>query len=302
MNSPLVSVVIIFLNGEPFIAEAIASVFAQTYGNWELLLVDDGSTDDSTAIAQCYAQQHPDKVRYLEHAGHQNRGMSTSRNLGVSHAQGKYIALLDADDVWFSQKLEQQVAILEANPKVDMVYGSALWWYSWTGKSEDAARDCCDFVDRYVEQPNGLIEPPDLLPLFLANGGVPCPSTVLIRYDVLAKIGGFEDSFRGMFEDYAFYSKLGLVASVLVSDQCWIKYRRHDASAYQISLDTGQEFYSKEIFLNWLEQYMINHNVTDLRIWRTLRSQLLPYRNPALFTLKRGLRFIARKVRATQLG
>ena len=111
-NKPLVSAIIIFLNAEKFIEEAIESVFAQTYENWELLLVDDGSTDSSTRIALRYAEQHHDKVRYLEHSGHQNLGMSAARNLGISHAKGAYLAFLDADDVWLPRKLEQQVAIM----------------------------------------------------------------------------------------------------------------------------------------------------------------------------------------------
>src|SRR4029078_6600136 len=70
-DKPLVSVIIIFLNEERFSREAIESVFAQTYENWELLLVDDGSTDASTKIARRYAEQYPERVRYLEHDGHQ---------------------------------------------------------------------------------------------------------------------------------------------------------------------------------------------------------------------------------------
>src|SRR5205809_3316024 len=77
---PLVSGTIIFLNAERFIDEAIQSVLAQTYENWELLLVDDGSTDGSTAIARSYAERYPAKIRYLEHPGHKNHGMSASRN------------------------------------------------------------------------------------------------------------------------------------------------------------------------------------------------------------------------------
>src|SRR5918999_1055965 len=113
-SKPLVSVIMIFLNAEKFIEEAIESVFAQTYDSWELLLVDDGSTDDSTDIALRYAQQNPERVRYLEHDSHLNRGMSASRNLGITHAIGEYIAFLDADDVWLPHKLEQQVAILSS--------------------------------------------------------------------------------------------------------------------------------------------------------------------------------------------
>jgi glycosyltransferase involved in cell wall biosynthesis len=86
-----VSVIMIFLNGETFIRDAIDSVFSQTYPDWELLLVDDGSSDRSTQIALEYAAKYPEKVRYLEHDKHQNRGMSASRNLGISHAEGKYI-------------------------------------------------------------------------------------------------------------------------------------------------------------------------------------------------------------------
>jgi glycosyltransferase involved in cell wall biosynthesis len=98
-NKSLISVIIIFLNSEEFIQEAIESVFAQTYNNWELLLVDDGSTDGSTNIALQYAEQHGERVRYLEHNNRQNRGMSASRNLGIREAKGEYIAFLDADDV-----------------------------------------------------------------------------------------------------------------------------------------------------------------------------------------------------------
>ena len=110
MDKPLVSAIIIFLNEERFIREAIDSVFAQTCENWELLLIDDGSHDGSTDIARRFAAENPGKVRYFEHQGHQNRGMSVSRNLGVRHAMGQYIAFLDADYVWLPEKLEQQVA------------------------------------------------------------------------------------------------------------------------------------------------------------------------------------------------
>ena len=122
-NRTLVSVVIIFLNAERFIQEAIESVFSQTHPVWELLLVDDGSSDRSTAIACRWAEKYPERVRYLEHSGHANRGMSASRNLGIHHVRGEYIAFLDADDVWFSNILEEQVNILEAHSDAAMVYG-----------------------------------------------------------------------------------------------------------------------------------------------------------------------------------
>src|SRR5256885_6022630 len=120
--SPLVSAITIFYNGKTFIAEAIESVVAQTYPSWELLLVDDGSTDGASEIARDYAARHPERIRYLEHDGHRNRGMSASRNLGLQHSRGALVAFLDSDDVWLPEKIARQVATLDAHPEAQMTF------------------------------------------------------------------------------------------------------------------------------------------------------------------------------------
>src|SRR5690349_7229895 len=196
-EKPLVSAILIFLNEERFIQEAVESIFAQTYPHWELLLVDDGSTDDSTTIAHCYADQHPDNIHYLEHRAHQNRGMSASRNLGIANAKGKYIAFLDADDVWLPHKLEQQVHILENRPEAGMVFGPTQWWYGWTGKQQDIARD---FVHELGVPPNFLLEPPELLTRFLPRESIsPCTCSALLRRDIVEQVGEFEEIFKGLY-------------------------------------------------------------------------------------------------------
>jgi glycosyltransferase involved in cell wall biosynthesis len=179
-NQPHVSVITIFFNAERFIEEAIESVLAQTYANWELLLVDDGSADASSGIARRFATRQPEKVRYLEHDGHKNRGMSAARNLGISHSQGKYIAFLDADDVWLPEKLERQVAILESQPKVAMVYGPTEYWYGWTGLPEDIERDRAPDLGVPGDT---MFEPPTLLTLLYPLGSCsgPLPLQSLIR-------------------------------------------------------------------------------------------------------------------------
>src|ERR1043165_6445791 len=107
MNSRVrVTISIPFLNAQRFLAEAIDSVLAQTFGDWELLLVDDGSSDGSTRIAKHWAKRFSSKVRYIDHPRHGNRGISASQNLAVREAAGDYIAFLDADDVWLPEKLE----------------------------------------------------------------------------------------------------------------------------------------------------------------------------------------------------
>src|SRR5215207_10417359 len=98
-KAPTVSVIMIFFNLETFLKEAIESVRAQTYEDWELLLIDDGSIDGSSSIALDFAKLDQKKVRYFEHSDHTNRGMSASRNLGIANAKGTYITFLDGDDV-----------------------------------------------------------------------------------------------------------------------------------------------------------------------------------------------------------
>jgi glycosyltransferase involved in cell wall biosynthesis len=224
MNAtPQVSVIIIFLNAEAFLAEAIDSVLAQTYSDWELLLVDDGSTDRSTAIAKEYRDRYPEQVRYFEHESHSNRGKSTSRNLGLENARGCYITFLDADDVFLSEKLERQVALLKANPDAGMVYGRTQYWYSWTGRPKDQKRD---FVSHLGIQAQRLFPPPLLMSRFLQNGGmVPCLCVLLVRREVIAELGGFEESIQHLYEDQVFIAKVCMAMPVFVEDGVGERYR-----------------------------------------------------------------------------
>lgn len=303
-SKPLVSVIIIFLDAEKFIREAVESVLAQTYENWELFLVDDGSSDGSTKIALRYANQFPEKVRYLEHEKHQNRGMSASRNLGLEYANGKYVAFLDADDVWLPQKLEEQVTILLSHSEAAMVYGPARYWYSWTGKPEDVKRD---FVQELGVPANTLIKPPTLLTLLLQNEGTtPSPSGILGRREVIEQIGRFEESFRNMFEDLVFYAKLYLNATVFVAEKCWYHYRQHPDACVTTAVRTGQYHSVRLKFLTWLEKYLLKQGVKGSELWKLLQQQLLPYRHPKVLQVrthirdfieqtKRMLRWIGRK-------
>jgi glycosyltransferase involved in cell wall biosynthesis len=235
-SNPLVSVVVIFWNAERFIREAIESVIGQTYSAWELLLVDDGSTDGSTVTARHYAGRYSERVRYLEHPSHANLGMSASRNRGIRDARGRYLAFLDADDIWFPSTLEQQVAILEAHPETAMVYGPIQWWYSWTGRPEDGRRD---YIERLGVPPDAVVQPPALLPLFLRDKAA-VPSGLLVRREPIERVGGFEDEFRGEYEDQVFCAKICLQAPVFASGRCWYRYRQHPDSCVLRGQRTGE--------------------------------------------------------------
>lgn len=295
-SRPLVSGIIIFLNAEEFIAEAIGSVFAQTYDYWELLLVDDGSTDKSTEVAQWYAEQYPLKIRYLEHEKHQNRGMSASRNLGISQAKGEYLAFLDADDVWFPYKLEQQLAIFHSQPEAGMVYGRTLIWHSWAGKPED--RQCDHTIDLGVH-PNSLVQPPVLLLLLLQNKcQTPTTCNAMIKRDVLEKTGTFEEHFKGMYEDQVFFAKVNLHFPVFVADEIWAKYRQHSRSHSSISGKTEVYYSARTPFLNWATEYLAKEGVSrDTEVWQVLEAELWACRHPFLHVIYSSPRFLWRKMR-----
>ena len=224
----LVSVVIICYNGEQFLAEAIDSVIAQTYNNWELFLVDDGSSDRSVTIMQEYVTRYPDKIRYLQHPKHQNRGQNASRNLGITHAKGKYIALLDCDDVWLPHKLTRQVALMEQNPEAMMIEGQAYFWYGWTGKPEDIVQDR---LDPLPVKPNQLNNPPHLLTILLEGKSFYSnPSTPLWHHKVFTKVGLYDEDFRDIYEDFDFLAKVFYSVPVYAVDEYWTKYRQHSDS------------------------------------------------------------------------
>jgi hypothetical protein len=279
-SRPWVSAIIIFLNAAQFIQEAIESVFAQTYDHWELLLVDDGSTDGSTAIALRYAHQYPQRVCYLEHPGHQNLGMSASRNLGISNAKGAYIAFVDADDVWLPSKLEQQVAVLDSQPEAGMVYAPTLYWYSWTGNPEDRARD---YVPKLGLEPHTLVKPPTLLTLFLREEAKP-PGTcsVLLRREVIEDVGGFVERFRGLYEDQAFFAKVCLRVPVFVVGEHSARYRQHPHSCCAIAAHTGAQAPAELQYLHWLAEYVCRQVQKDGEAWSVLAKLLWPYRHPLL--------------------
>jgi glycosyltransferase involved in cell wall biosynthesis len=131
-----VSVICIFLDEEQFLAEAIASVFAQSYSDWELVLVDDGSSDRSSEIARELAEANPDRIRYVQHPDGGNHGMSASRNRGIAASRGELVAFIDGDDLWLPGKLAEQVAVFDAEPRAEMVYGRTLIWHSWSADAE----------------------------------------------------------------------------------------------------------------------------------------------------------------------
>ena len=279
--TPLVSVVMPFLDGIRFLPEAIDSVVTQTYPEWELLLVDDGSTDGSSALARDFARGRPDRIRYLEHAGHANRGKSTSRNLGIAQARGELLAFLDADDVFLPDKLSRQVALLREHDDAVMVYGNTEYWVSWNPDRLVWRRDR---QGRLGVASGFTYPPPRLLETWLRKPGtVPCICSLLVRRAVAVACGGFDESIQDMYEDQVLLAKLVLTGPVLVEPGCGERYRQHAESTSARAIE-DQRYHptrpneSRRAFLHWLADYLAHHPAgDDGRLAQVLRSALRPY-------------------------
>ena len=200
-------------NTEKFIGASIQSVVDQTYANWELLVVDDGSTDKTADIIRQHAARDS-RVKYLFQ---QNGRQAKARNLSIQHSQGTLIAFLDADDLWLPEKLERQLQALVAT-NADVVYSNGLIIYE-----PGALPGATDFP--IVA---GTIEGRKMLDVLLLQNRIPVQS-VLVRMEAYRKAGPFDESpqFHGC-EDYEMWIRLAERGALFhgMSEKL-IKYRRH---------------------------------------------------------------------------
>jgi glycosyltransferase involved in cell wall biosynthesis len=185
---PLVSVIIPAHNAGRYLRECIDSVLSQSYPSLEIIVVDDGSTDDTPRIMSEFG----DRIVAIRQ---DNAGAAAARNAGLFRARGKYIAFLDADDVWRPDKLERQVEVLEASPDVGVVFSRWMLWYP----NSDGTYPPMEAISEPAV--GAEISSPDYADLLLD-----CTlftSTVVMRREVVNRIGGFAwDLRRGQDYDY----------------------------------------------------------------------------------------------------
>ncbi|TAK50764.1 MAG: glycosyltransferase [Gammaproteobacteria bacterium] len=223
---PLVSVIMIYRDAARFIDEAIASVQAQSLPDWELLLVDDGSSDRGPEIASAWHAREGGRIRLLQHPGGAWRGTAASRNLGLRSARGSYLAFLDADDVYEPERLARHVACLEADPALGVVLGRELYWHSWHAGSPP------DWISGPALQPGRRYTPPDaLLATLLTRGAaIPAPCSITFRREEWLAQDPIPERFHGHYEDQVLICRLLLRYPALVIEDCLARYRQHPAS------------------------------------------------------------------------
>jgi glycosyltransferase involved in cell wall biosynthesis len=280
MNAPSVSVVLPFFNAELFLAEAIQSVLSQTYSDFQLLLVDDGSSDTSAEVARRYASRDR-RVERVSHQDGRRLGPARARNVGIAQTSGLYVAFLDADDVWLPRKLERQLGMFAGHPDAAMVYGTSICWFSWSG---GASSSRTDYVEQLGVSAGVVLPPPSLLrPFFVEQtAAVPNPSSILVRREAIERLGGFEEAVPSGYEDQAFCAKLCLHDALLASEEPLDRYRQHEHSLTKRIERNGEAATARAAFLGWLVGYLEQQGLDDPELLVELRRQRFRYLHPWL--------------------
>lgn len=199
-----VSVIIPTYNSVRFVTEAIDSVLNQTFKDFEILVVDDGSKDETKEVL---AEKYGDSIRYLNK---ENGGVSSARNYGIEKAIGKYVAFLDADDVWMPKKLEKQVELLETNPEIGLCYVS-------TQRVDEDLNFLNTIEARVFDDYCETL----LLNLNIVSGSC---SSAIVRRDIISQTDGFDSKFS-TYADWEMWLRLSLLTKFAPVTEELVKYR-----------------------------------------------------------------------------
>lgn len=201
-SSPLISIVMPAYNAEKYIKAAVDSVLNQSFSDFELIVADDGSTDDTGAIIKGY---NDPRIKYLYQ---KNAGASKARNLGIINSRGKYVAFLDADDVWMPFKLMKQVYKFAQNPELGLVYGWVRSIYP-------------DGRLKYVSRPNkeGWVYKDLLLNNFQHNGSIQ-----MVKKECFETVGLFDETLPHC-QDYDLWVRIAKKYQFGVINDILVEYR-----------------------------------------------------------------------------
>lgn len=230
---PIVSVIIPTFNRATWLTSAIESILNQSYQNFELLVVDDGSTDNTREIIA----QYSGKIDYFYQT---NRGPAAARNLGIKNAQGKTICFLDSDDQWEKQKLEQQMVLMMNQPETKICYTDEIWIRNGVRVNpKKIHRKYSGWIYQHC------------LPLCIIS-----PSSVMIHRDVFDKTGVFDEEMK-VCEDYDLWLRVSHFYPIhFIKELLIIKYGGHED---QLSRKYwGMDIYRIKAMQKMLEHYHLS--------------------------------------------
>ena len=264
--SPLVSVVMPLYNKADFVAKAVQSVCAQTFSDWELIIVNDGSTDHSVDIVTPFLQKYEEKIFLYSQ---QNAGVAVARNNGIEHAHGRYLCFLDADDWWCPIFLERIVFL--SQQYTDAGLFASNYVYYKVGKIGTAVHNLV-WRDKNLEHPqSGYLNYPMT---YVNNHKMPIwTGAVMIPKNVFHEVGGFIDGVH-LGEDFLLWSRISVKYPIAYIDEP-LAYYNNDVP---VSLRATRHLHAPErhmlFHLDLLEQLLNQCDETTRVEWQRLLGKL----------------------------
>jgi len=215
MTTAKISIVLPLYNGRAYIRDTLASIEAQSFSDAELIVVNDGSTDDSPEIVEQYCRQSSSPVlKRLVLLNRENSGVAAARNHGIDHATADWIALIDQDDLWHAEKLARQYAMVTAQPNCVWQYCAFKRFYA-DGRQVLKQNGSGNRIDTL----SGLVDGSLFIP----------PAAVLVRKDICRETGGF-DSALIPSDEWDFFLKLAERYEAVYSPEYLVEFRSHATS------------------------------------------------------------------------
>jgi glycosyltransferase involved in cell wall biosynthesis len=212
-KNPLISIIIPVYNGERYLEETINSALNQTYSNWELIIIDDASTDKSPVIIKSYFKKHSKKIKPIKHL--KNKGCpAASKNSGLKIAKGKYIAFLDQDDLWLPQKLEMQIKEVEQSPKIGLVACNA----SVLDQNKNE-------IIGNVWKTTKILQKQNLTKRLLLGNFILTSSCVLVRKEFFDRYGLLDEKFK-IADDYDLWFRISRYYNIALQQKHLTIWRR----------------------------------------------------------------------------
>lgn len=270
----LVSILLPAFNAATTLLATLHTVYAQDWPDWELLIVDDASTDDTRHLAAAAAAGRPSQIRLL--VNDRNEGAGPTRNRALAASRGTFVASLDADDLWDAGKLRRQVTTLLVHPTAALTWGPG--WFS------DAAGEPTHLQPLPLPEWPLLLEPPGLVALML--GGVfPFTSSLLLRREAMLAVGGYERLRRG--QDMSLLYKLATHYPTLYHPQPLCRYRLHEGSSTSRTARDLVQAQRDDTYYRWVAAYLAQHEVVRCFVPRA--EQIIAAHQP-LVAAERALR------------
>ena len=242
---PQVSVIMPVYNGEKYLAEAIESILAQSFTDFELIVVDDGSTDDSAAKIQVYADRDS-RIRFFKLP--RNVGMADARNRGIDAATGEYIAQMDCDDVSIPWRLEKQVGFLQSHADIGVVGG-----FLQIASADLTRRQNHEYPQQHA----------DIVLQWILGGRTTFADAIsMVRRDILMSVGGYEES-RRVAGDMELFSRLYFETRFANLPEALHVYRQHEEQM-SATLHREQQIEKNAIRLRWLKRIGVDASAATL--------------------------------------